>query len=87
MSQYLLQVPARHAVAPELNIYSRWKVMREGGVVRSKSVGEPQRNVLTHSQLNVVLAGPERRRVLRIKRLRHLQDQLLFWLSSFHQKL
>ena len=72
MSGYLLQVPACHAVTPELNIYSGWKVMREGSVVRGKSVAEPQRDILTHGQLDIVLARPERRRVLGLVRLRDL---------------
>ena len=87
MSRYLLHLTARHAVAPELNVNSRWKVMREGGVVRGKSVGEPQGDILTHGQLDLVLAGPEGRTVLGLKSLRHLQDHLLFRLSSFHQEL
>ena len=87
MSGYLLHVTARHAVTPELNINSRWKVVREGSVVRGKSVAEPQRDILTHGQLDIVLAGPEGRTVLGLKSLRHLQDHLFFRLSSFHQKL
>ena len=87
MSRYLLHVTPRHAVAPKLNVNSRWKIMRKGSVVRGKSVGEPQGDILTLGQLDVVLAGPEGRTVLGLKSLRHLQDHLLFGLGSFHQKL